>query len=234
MNGFTNLKITAKMVSGVSFVDPLRLDCILSAAKAKEILQTDYYINGKQAGDGELVIKTLSEFLEYDPVSKVFKASCGFVDSDREFCTSFTKRWRGSRDEIVKFVGKGKAEIDTARGSFKSYHRNIIYRPCNTVTFYARGFGDMISDLLNNHIAYIGKKSSQGFGEIKEWIVEEIDEDYSFFKDGQPSRPLPLSAFPFYKDDGLIKDAALIPPAWRNDYRDKCVYAIKGEKMCDS
>lgn len=228
--GFTNLKITAKMVSGISLVDPLRLDCILSAAKAKELLQTDYYIKGKQAGDGELIIRTLSEFLEYDSASKIFKASYGFIDSDREYFTSFTKRWNGSRDEMVKFVGKGRAEIDTARGEFKSYHKNIIYRPCEKVTFYARGFGDAIWELLNDYIAYIGKKASQGFGEVKEWIVEEVKEDYSFFKDGQAARPLPLSTFPIYKSNGLIKDCALIPPAWRSDYREPCIFEFSDRR----
>ena len=31
-------------------LEPLRLDCILSAAKAKEIMQEDYYTSCKQAG----------------------------------------------------------------------------------------------------------------------------------------------------------------------------------------
>lgn len=219
---FENLKITAIMSNGISTIDPIRLDCILSAAKAKEILQEEYYFNGKQAGDAERVISTLSSFLEYS--DRVFHASYAHIECDKEYVVSYSKRWNGGHDELVKFVGKGKAEIDTARGTFKSYHKSLIYKPCKQVVFFARGDKQKISQLLNDYIAFIGKKSSQGFGAVREWIVDVIDNDYSLIHNNIPMRCIPVTNFinKVDVDSCSSSEQAIIPPSWRSDCRELC------------
>lgn len=223
---FSNLKITAAMKNSVVLADPLRLDCILSAAKAKEILKDEYYTNQKQAGDAGTVIETLSQFIDFFDLGKIFYTSFGFFnDDDKEFSISYSKRWNGLHDELVQFKGKGKAEIDTARGEFKSYHNHLTYKTSKCVTFYARGDKEKISQLLNDYIHFLGKKSSQGFGAVKEWIVEEIEQNYSLIKDGKPMRYIPISLVDYFNvSEYNTKEAALIPPAWRSDYRDICFY----------
>lgn len=213
---FQNLKITAKMRTQVCFSEYLRFDCILSAAKAKDILADTYYSQGKQCGDIQLVIDTLSKFLKFNEKLGVFHASCAI--SDNEFVTAYSKRWNSAFDRAVSFKGKGRAEIDTARGFFKAYRNALVYHAMPEIVFYAVGDKAEIERLLQN-IAYLGKKSSQGYGEIKEWKVEVISEDKSIFDNKKLMRMVPCVSYveAGYSVLGDMNTAeiAIIPPAYR-------------------
>lgn len=216
---FENLKITAKMQTQICFNDFLRLDCILSAAKAKEILKSDYYLNPKQNGDLQLVTDTLSEFLKFNEKLKVFHASC--ATDGKEFVTAYSKRWNSGKDGCVKFKGKGKQEIDTMRGFFKAYRNPLVYHTIPEVVFYASGDKAEIERLLKENIAYLGKKSSQGYGKVKEWTVEIIDEDKSIFNNGKLMRFVGIEEYinnGYPTDESLFTvETATIPPAYRKD-----------------
>ena len=216
---FENLKITAKMQTQICFNDFLRLDCILSAAKAKELLKSDYYLNPKQSGDLQLVIDTLSEFLKFNEKLKVFHASC--ATDGKEFVTAYSKRWNSGKDGCVKFKGKGKQEIDTMRGFFKAYRNPLVYHTIPEVAFYASGDKAEIERLLKENIAYLGKKSSQGYGKVKEWTVEIIDEDKSIFNNGKLMRFVGIEEYinnGYPTDESLFTvETATIPPAYRKD-----------------
>lgn len=218
---FENLKITAKMRTQVCFSEYLRFDCILSAAKAKDILAGTYYSQGKQCGSVQLVIDTLSKFLKFNEKLGVFHASCAI--SDNEFVTAYSKRWNSAFDRAVSFKGKGRAEIDTARGFFKAYRNPLVYHAMPEIVFYAVGDKAEIERLLQN-IAYLGKKSSQGYGEVAEWIVEVIDEDKSIFDSGRLMRIIPALAYVSndyeVTDDMIIEECAVIPPAYRKEKMD--------------
>lgn len=222
---FENLRVTAIMENNVAASSFLRLDCILSAAKAIDILKEKYYEDEKRAGDKELIVKTLSEFLGYS--GNVFHASCGFLNG-RKFVTSFSKRWNSSQDELVNFKGKGKEQIDTARGFFKSYHSTIQCFSAREITFYARGNKEEIERLLQ-YIKFIGKKSSQGFGKIKYWKVTTIENDRSLIYKNKAMRFLPCSEFETMLDvhEHSKEIVALIPPASRKDCKEICFVPCK-------
>lgn len=215
---FQNLKITAKMRTAVCFSEYLRFDCILSAAKAKELLADKYYLQEKQYSSADTVIETLSKFLKFNEKLGVFHASCAV--SDNEFVTAYSKRWNSGLDRAVKFKGKGRAEIDTARGFFKAYRNPLVYHVMPEIVFYAVGDKAEIERLLQN-IAYLGKKSSQGCGEVPEWIVEVIDEDMSIFNNGRLMRIVPVLAYVSNEyevtDNMIVEECAVIPPAYRQE-----------------
>lgn len=213
---FQNLKITAKMRTAVCFSEYLRFDCILSAAKAKELLADKYYLQGKQYSSADTVIETLSKFLKFNEKLGVFHASCAV--SDNEFVTAYSKRWNSGLDRAVKFKGKGRAEIDTARGFFKAYRNPLVYHVMPEIVFYAVGDKAEIERLLQN-IAYLGKKSSQGYGEVSEWIVEVISEDKSIFDGEKLMRMIPCVSYVeagySVPADMNTAELAIIPPAYR-------------------
>lgn len=211
---FENLKITAKMKTGVCFGEYLRFDCIISAAKAKELMQSDYYKNGKDYKSTDIVIKTLSEFLKFSEEYGVFHASCAM--SDNQFVTAYSKRWNSALDRCVKFNGKGKQEIDTSRGFFKSYRNPIVYHAMPEIVFYAVGDKQKIKQLLDDNIHYIGKKASQGYGEVAKWQVTTIDSDKSIIDNGRLMRIVPVSD-KFKSFGNTIIQAAVIPPAYRKE-----------------
>jgi len=121
-------------------------------------------------------------------------------------------------------------DITIAIGEFKSYHNNLIYKTTDKIVFYACGDKKKISQLLNGYISFVGKKSSQGFGSVTKWTIEEIEEDYSFVKNGIPMRYIPLTLVEKLGIDSssnqlYSKEVALIPPSYRNNCRDICIYA---------
>ena len=83
--------------------------------------------------------------------------------------------------------------------------------------FYARGDRRQIESLLN-HISHIGKKSSQGFGEIREWKVETVEQDWSLWKDGQPMRAIPQTQAGF-----LLQQTGYCFPYWDRRNQSVCI-----------
>lgn len=217
---FKNLKITFKMASPVATIGYIYLDSILSAAKAKEKFGEGYY-NNSEAGAKELIDEMLSPILDkkYD----VYCASVGIGDN-REFVTSWSKRWDDKNDDMVVFE-KGKPRIDIGSGHYKNYHMPLVMKSYKEIVFYAKGDKEEIERLLKSYIFYVGKKGSQGYGRIREIIVEEIEEDWSLFKDGKPMRPIPARYFREIELQGDVnfQRHPIIPPYWRNDYIEVCI-----------
>lgn len=207
------------MSTPIATIGYIYLDSILSAAKAKEILKDEFY-NNKIAGTKEMIDEMLSKILDkkYD----VYCASVG-IGENREFVTSWTKKWHDKNDDIVKIEGK-KQRVDIGAGHFKNYHMPIILKSYKEVIFYARGDKEEIERLLKNNIFYVGKKGSQGYGRIREIIVEEIEQDWSILKEGKLIRPIPAKYCKELNLEGFdFQRLPIIPPYWRKDHNELCV-----------
>lgn len=223
---FKNLKIIMKMGSLIAAVHPLHLDSILSAAKAKELLGEEYYSGENIVGTKEMIDEMLSSIL--DKKYGVYCASCG-IGEYREFVGSWSKRWDSKNDDIVNFEGKTE-RIDIGAGHYKNYHMPLILKSYKEIIFYARGDKKEIERLLNTYIHYIGKKASQGYGKIRDIVIEEIEKDYSIIKNDKLMRPVPVK----YAGDiieALIRNQKHIyknkypeyPPYWRTDNLVDCI-----------
>lgn len=73
--------------------------------------------------------------------------------------------------------GKKSAKVDTARGSFKNYFVKEYTFNAPYVDWYCRGDKEAIEKLLA-FCTHVGKKSSQGFGAVLRWEVEETELDW--------------------------------------------------------
>jgi len=218
----SNMKITMYMASPIATTGFIYLDGLLAAAVMKEKLGDEYYNN--KPNEQELIDIDLPLVKQYG----VWCASVGFGDN-REAVASWSKRWDDKNDDIVKFKGKGKARVDIGSGHFKNYHMPLVIKSYKTINFYAKGDIKEVERLLTTYITHIGKKASQGYGEILNMKFEEIDEDYSQFKGGRPTRPIPVSQYPEYKEWCLANDIYMIiakhpikPPYWRTDCIEWC------------
>ena len=60
------------------------------------------------------------------------------------------------------------------------------------ITFYCNGDKEEITRLLS-YLTNIGKKTSIGSGKIRKITVKSTNEDYSFFKNDKPMRPIPAT-----------------------------------------
>lgn len=207
---YKNMMVTMHMAAPVVVSGFLYLDGILAAAVMKEKLGETYFDMKPDE----------SKLIEVDlPLEKRFGVWCtsiGYGDN-REFVGSWTKRWDNKNDDIVNFGNKGKVRVDIACGYFKNYHMPLVIKSYKTITFYARGDVKEVERLLMTYITHIGKKASQGYGEILNFTVEKIAEDYSLVKNGKPTRPIPIDADIKFEDDVQLFKHALLPPYWRTD-----------------
>lgn len=159
------------------------------------------------------------------PLSKndsgIYHASMGFYheyDYNTEYWNKVTNAAEKSGQEYVNFGGK--TTINTTAGEYKRYRMPQIIRVIGDVTFYACGRKEVVEELLSL-IPYIGKKGSIGWGWVKEWIVEEIDEDKSFVCEHGISRPKKMDG----SLDGQgyqVMNIRVSPPYWANGNKEIC------------
>lgn len=181
------LKITAKLFDGrIATTDGyLPIDSILAAAWMKKNHPEKYY-NADPTID-EMITPVL-------PLAKldggIYAASFAQFRKAGEETVYWHKRFDAQlAEDYVDFAGR-RGRVNTTSATYKAYRMplNVILTP--EVVWYAVGEKAEIERLLEE-IPSLGKKTSQGFGQVFEWTVEEIGQDWSVWKDGQLMRNLP-------------------------------------------
>jgi CRISPR type IV-associated protein Csf3 len=93
----------------------------------------------------------------------------------------------------IDYLSDRKKQINVGSGKFRHWFISMPYSPIPEGVFYAYGDRKEIERLLP-HITSLGKKGAVGYGFVREWKVEEIEEDCSVVKDGVAMRPIPIWA----------------------------------------
>lgn len=106
--------------------------------------------------------------------------------------------------------------ISSSVGLYRAYRMPNVIRHIRDgrLTFYAMGHADEVQGLLDA-IPAVGKKASMGWGIVREWTVEDCEEDYSTFhpKYGL-MRPMPVEQMPDLKGYPIM-EYAVRPPYWK-------------------
>ena len=120
--------------------------------------------------------------------------ACSFAvwspDATRD-TIEYAKRF--DTDLAVDYVdfGKKRAKVDTSRGENKNYFIKEYTFNAPFIDWYCRGDKRQIETLLA-FCTHIGKKSSQGFGSVLSWEVEETERDwYKIDNAGNTMRAIP-------------------------------------------
>ncbi|HDF4164012.1 hypothetical protein ACRVX5_16595 [Clostridioides difficile] len=221
---FTNFKVIMYMSSPVATVDEIILDSIISAAICKECFSEQYYSGKKKYGTKKEIEESLD--LVLDKKMGVYCTSKAIGDNE-EFVSSWLKQFDSKDIDFIKEKKTGKPKVSIAAGYFKSYHNQLNLKSYKTITFYVRGDKEKIKNLLQNNINFVGKKNSQGYGEILKYEFLDCDEDYSIFKDEKIMRPIPFREYmklekPISKEH-FLKELPIIPPYWRSDHKELCI-----------
>lgn len=227
---FKNFKVIAHLGSPLCAIDDIILDSIIIAAICKDLFKDDYYTGSNKYGTKEQVDEMLSKVL--DKQYGVYCTSYGF-GNDRETISSWSKRFDVKNDDLIKFTGKAKHRVDLGAGYFKNYHIPVVLKSVKTLTFYVRGDMERIKYLLENYIFYLGKKPSQGYGEVRFWEFEEIEDNISVLdKENKNMRNIPYEeVYDILKENASnikdfsfnLKKMPVIPPYWRPDYKEVCI-----------
>lgn len=125
---------------------------------------------------------------------------------------AWSKRFDQSLVDLVDFNGR-RGVVNTSSGTYKGYRVPVYYRSAMWVEWYCVGDKERIEYLLST-VTHIGKKSAQGWGRVIAWEVEQIDEDYSIWRDGQLMRGIPVYHWP--RELGAPRKASygVRPPYW--------------------
>jgi CRISPR type IV-associated protein Csf3 len=88
--------------------------------------------------------------------------------------TFFTKQNRLRFQHMVDFRGK-RGKIETKSGRYKPLHVHVHARHALYIDWYCTGHRAEIEDLLR-FCTHLGKKSSQGWGEVLRWEIVDWPE----------------------------------------------------------
>jgi len=98
---------------------------------------------------------------------------------------------RSPHDEWVRRSDAGR--VETAAGRFKPTRKPVPTRLAHRIVWFARGDLQQVERLLVDHVDAIGKIHNQGLGQVRRWIVEPAEEDWSIFgPDGVLMRRMPV------------------------------------------
>ena len=121
---------------------------------------------------------------------------------------------------ITQKNGKGREIVKTISGKYKNWFFNFERVLAKNVIYYARGDLEVITELLKN-LKFLGKKSSLGWGKIKNIEVKKINKDQSILKNGKLMRNIPIKNS-FGVKDGYRAYFRLVHPYWRRDNTVEC------------
>lgn len=210
-------KITFILLTPMAFIDLPTFDGVLSYAFARESNKENHFVQKLNYDKDELIDFSKMPLRMHE--NGYFIASQMYHSESIESVQRWKKRWANKNDNIADF-GKNKRKVDISRGVFKSYDMPIITKDIEKVWFYFQSDDiEQVENLINKWIHFLGKKKSQGFGEIKNF---EITKD--FFNFAEIYRPIPCE----FVDISQIKSfrlnyCAWKPPYWMPENFAKCV-----------
>lgn len=119
--------------------------------------------------------------------------------------------------------GKKRGKINVSSGEYKAYRMPEVIRLISDVTFYAYGNKGKIENLLK-HMKHIGKKTAIGWGRVKEWRVESVEDDRTDICEYGLSRPIPVDSATVeqIKVAHTIQRIANKPPYWNYKNTKEC------------
>ena len=212
-------KITFKLATPISFIDIPTFDGILSYAFAREKLKRQEFAQKLNLSKEEML-----DFSEM-PISMhekgYFMASRMFWDENKavEHTQRWRKRWANQHDVIADF-GKHIRKVRINSSEFKSYDMPLRVVAIDEVWFYFKS--EVLSEvdkLVRKWIYFIGKKRSQGYGEISSFDIKEVDYDFN-----GAFRPIPASLFDLNRFKKVeVKYCAWKPPYWLPANFDECI-----------
>ncbi len=182
---FEPLVVTFKMSAPIVVSGHLYFDGILSYAVMRDLLGEDL----DNLNDNKTVALDIP--LPIKKYKDVYHASVAIIQSKTEGTAKWRKRWEDRYDDLVDF-GNKKKQINEKSGFFKAYDLPVQYVSADEIYFYVNGNKEEIKRLLKL-ISFVGKKSAQGYGIIREKSTESINEDFSILKNGVLMRPIPAN-----------------------------------------
>lgn len=210
-------KVIFNLRTPAVLTEDLYLDTLISAAKAKEILKSDYNL-GCKAGDEKIVRNTLDKLIARE--FGVYKCS-KLMFKEGQGNSFYTKRFEHKYENYISKASK----IDEQRGFFKASYKPLCYLTDMQPVAFCEGDMKEIERLLTTYIHSIGKKVSQGYGKIISLEFEKLDK-FPFINNKTLVRNIPIKYEQEFANFDCEYDYAMLsvlPPYWRKE-KELCIY----------
>lgn len=177
---FIPLRIRAWLRCGVISDEFLPLDAIIYYQAVREKYgEQDYSRSGQGVihEGGDIVLP----FSKVNQDSEAWFYACSFAQWSRPMALgneAYSKRFDLAKSIDFVDFGNKVGKVDTMRGRYKNYRNDVYYRHALYVDWYAKGDKEEIERLLS-FCTHIGKKASQGWGEVIRWEVVEWHESWA-------------------------------------------------------
>lgn len=131
-------------------------------------------------------------------------------------------KWRMHFDDDPVHQIK-ETHINTSSGSFKSYNAALPYTGADELTFFfepaTESEPERVVEMIETHISGIGKKRSQGFGQIRDVDLVEAGGavESALYHNGSLLRSTPTSFSERVVQDTLMERRTIRPPYWHTD-----------------
>lgn len=140
--------------------------------------------------------------------------ACSFAQYEKQ--GEYIAYWHKRFDEVLAeqhadFAGR-RGKIAVNAGRYKNYRMPIVIILADKLEWYCVGEPDEIRVLLTG-ITAIGKKRSQGYGLIDEWLVEDWPEDWSEVGPGGKLMRA-LHEMPKTTEKANVMMSGMKPPYW--------------------
>lgn len=220
-------QLIARLAAPVAHSDPyIHLDGVLAYAAGVESIGYDGLDQLEDGGEPEYFMDEMPlntyEFTgregETDWVWAASAAGIALPDSQDEHSEPerwSTTRWRKRFDMDPDHQIK-RTQVNESSGEFKSYNAALPYAGTDTLRFFFEGDADRVEELLDRHIAAIGKKRSQGFGHIRRFEITDVSDtiDSSITHNSRTLRSIPAEWGDRVIPGVAIERRTTKPPYW--------------------
>lgn len=212
--GYRNLEITFYLSTPLVFSAtsryPLCFDALLTAVAAGSLPTGIDPVPG--------VYKEVPIPLAKDESGKFYHASALAVLAP---CSLSQDVWVQQFTEAAAPCIKND-KVDTGRGALRNKKELLHLVVTPAVRFWAVGDPEAVVQLVKK-VHYIGVRRAVGYGKVVRRTIAYVDRDYSVVDpDGNPARPIPISARSSVPSNWEIWRAAYRPPYWRPENVDLC------------
>jgi CRISPR type IV-associated protein Csf3 len=168
------LKVTAYLETNIICNDFITFDGIISYLEslsyvARGIINPDALVTEDDLIDIPIPIEKYKFEDDF-----VYKSSIGLFDGIETI-----EKWKKKYPtEYIHFIENKKVGIN--RGTRKDYNMPMISFSTDKIIFYVVGKKQNISVMLKK-MKFLGKKSSQGYGKVRKWSIEDVEEKNCFW-----------------------------------------------------
>lgn len=225
---FQPLRITARLAGAFVAADPWSpmLDAVLGYQELRERLGPRFF---EQDPHRDGLIETELPLERRGSGENWYWACSG--PQYREL-GQFLRRWHKRFDDALAldYADAGKlSRINNASGRYKNWRVPLLCRLAEEITWHAVGDAAEVRRLLLG-VTHLGKKASQGMGQVLGWTVEPADVDGSEALAGIVTRPLPWAGSEQPPEGAYLGYVAIRPPYWWHPHRRLC--SLPGSKIC--